>query len=189
MYFNKNNSLMKPITASFLALVLAGLSYSCQSSRTGTGLQDKKANTAKNYPLNVSFSADYVIVNPTQRVALWGADSFSQPRGGRMSTVGDGYFLTLKGNSINAELPYYGQRDLFRDPYESPDIILKDGALENIKYGRTADRKILALEFDVLRNTERFHVQLIIMSDRSAYLQVNSPQRQSIRYEGTVASL
>ncbi|HSR61734.1 MAG TPA: DUF4251 domain-containing protein [Robiginitalea sp.] len=179
---------MKPISAMLLVIGLAGSLLSCQSSQSAPGAADR-SSAAKNYPLKVSFQADYVQMVATPVTALWNADSNSQHRGGRINIAGEGHSLTLRGNSVNADLPYYGQRDMFRGVYDEPTIIFKEKTLENITYGRTADRKIVMLEFDVRQNTERFHVQLVILRDKKAYLLLNSPQRQSIRYEGRVEVL
>lgn len=97
--------------------------------------------------------------------------------------------MTLRDRSVNADLPYYGQRDLFRDVYEQPEIILKEKTLQNISYTRSSDQRTLALEFDVTHLTERFHFRLVIMPDKKAFLLLQSPHRQSIRYEGRVAVL
>lgn len=178
---------MRPLFVLFLAFGLMGILYSCDSMQSA-GQASDGGNETKNYPLRVSFQADYVTIIPSRGVAIWDMDNSSQPRSGRMNTLGQGY-MTLRDHSVNADLPYYGQRDLFRDMYEQPDIILKDKTLQNITYVRSADHKIVALEFDVHQNTERFHVQLVIMPDKKAYLFLQSPQRQSIRYEGRVEVL
>ena len=179
---------MKAFSGLVLAFGLIGLLHSCQPSQTSARSVDR-IKTGKNYPLRVSFQPDYVVVQQTEYVALWNLDADSQPRGGRINTSGDGYFLTLKDNTVNADLPYYGQRYEFIGVYEEPRIRIKDKSLENITYGRTADRKVVSLEFDVLQIAERFHVKLVIQQDRKAYLLVFSPHRQSIRYEGKVEVL
>ena len=170
-----------------LSIGLSGMLNSCQSAQSSAKTADESPGS-KNYPLSVSFRADYVTVIASQRVALWNLDNASQPRTGRLSTGGQGY-MTLRDRSVNADLPYYGQRDLFRDVYEQPEIILKDKALQNVSYARSSDRRTLALEFDVMLNTERFHFRLVIMQDKRAFLLLQSPHRQSIRYEGRVEAL
>ena len=176
---------MKPISGFVLVFGLIGFLYSCQSARSSANSN----YTGKSYPLRVSFQADYVFVQATQQNAIWEVNSSSQPRSGRINTTGDGYFMTLLDNTVNANLPYYGQRYEFMGVNEEPVILLKDKSLENIKYGRTADHSVVTLEFDVRQKTERFHVQLVIQRNRKAFLLVSSPQRQSIRYDGRVEVL
>lgn len=178
---------MRPLFVLFLAFGFLGILNSCNTNQPVSQASDGGTGS-KNYPLRVSFQVDYVTVTPTQRIAIWNMDNASQPRTGRLNTGGQGY-MTLRDHSVNADLPYYGQRDLFRDVYEQPDIILKDKTLQNVTYVRSADHRIMALEFDVHQNTERFHVQLVIMRDKKAYLLLQSPHRQSIRYEGRVEVL
>ena len=178
---------MRHFWSLFLSIGLSGILISCQSAQSSIKTTDGSPG-AKNYPLRISFMADYVTVISSQRVALWNLDNVSQPRTGRLSTGGQGY-MTLRDRSVNADLPYYGQRDLFRDVYEQPEIILKDKKLQNITYARSSDQRTLALEFDVALNTERFHFRLVIMQDKRAFLLLQSPHRQSIRYEGRVEAL
>lgn len=188
MYFTVKCIFVIRISGFVLIFSLMGILHSCQSSRTSARSGDR-VNSTKSYPLRVSFQPDYVEVQQTEFVALWDLDRHSQPRGGRINTSGDGYFLTLKNNTINADLPYYGQRYEFLGVYEEPRIRIKDKSLENVTYGRTADRKIVSLEFDVLQIAERFHVKLVIQHDKKAYLLIFSPHRQSIRYDGRVEVL
>ena len=176
---------MKPISGFVLVFGLIGFLYSCQSARSSANSN----YTGKSYPLRVSFQADYVFVQQTESVALWNLDISSQPKRGRISTSGDGYFLTLLDNTVNANLPYYGQRYEFLGANDESDILFKDKFIENITYSRTADHNIVSLEFDVRQITERFHVQLVIQRNKKAYLLLSSPQRQSIQYEGRVKIL
>ena len=179
---------MKPISGFLLAFGLTGLLYSCQSAQSSAGSSDT-SNTGKSYPLRVSFQADYAVVQQTESVALWSMDRSSQPKSGRINISGDGYFLTLLDNTVNADLPYYGQRYEFLGANDESDILFKDKFIENITYSRTADHNIVSLEFDVRQITERFHVQLVIQRNKKAYLLLSSPQRQSIQYEGRVKIL
>ncbi len=118
-----------------------------------------------------------------------GRDGYLQNWGRQSNMQGQGYFMTLEGNTINADLPYFAPRDLFRDVYDEPGIVMDDKLIENITFVRSADNRIVSLEFDVRRLTERFHIRLVIMPDKRAILTLKSPQRQFVRYEGTVASL
>lgn len=179
---------MKSISGLLAACALLVSATSCQAPQAAVKSTDQVVAT-KSYPLKIAFQADFAVPTPEQGAAMDNRAGFWQPGGTRINTQGQGYFLTLDGNSVNADLPYYGQRDLFRDMYGDLGITFDDKALENITYGRTSDNKVVALEFNVRRNSERFHVQLVIMPSKKAYLTLNSPQRKTIRYEGTVASL
>ena len=178
---------MKPVYFLLSACALIGV-YSCQATQVAVNATNQDA-AAKSYPLKINFQPEFVESLSQQGSITAGRAGIWQPWDSGKNMGGDGYYMILSGNSVKADLPYYGQRDLFRDVYEKPGILIDNKTIENITYGRSADNKVVALEFDVQRLTERFHVRLVIMPDKRAVLFLSSPQRQAVRYEGTVASL
>lgn len=179
---------MKSISGLLAACALLVGATSCQAPQAAVKSTDQVVAT-KSYPLKIAFQAEFSESVPPQGVVAAGSPGYLQNWGGRGNTQGQGYFMTLEGSTINADLPYYASRNLFRDVYEQPGIVLDDKRIENIEYVRSGDNRIVAIEFDVHQLTERFHVRLVIGPDKRAILILNSPQRQLVRYEGTVASL
>lgn len=188
LYIKGRRTLMKHFVLFSLCCSALMSVLSC-SAPNSIASYSEEIEASLEYPLRISFVADYTVPLPVHGWATQYQAGFWPRSFGRIDNKGEGFYLTLEGNAINAVLPYYGQRDLFRSIHDTPGIVLTDKTLEKFSYQRSADHRILALEFQTRQHTERFELQLIILRNKKAYLSISSPQRRTVLYQGRVESL
>ncbi|WP_158211905.1 DUF4251 domain-containing protein [Robiginitalea sediminis] len=100
-----------------------------------------------------------------------------------------GFYLSIQGDRVTAELPHYIMRQFFRDAYERPGIFIDNKQLTNLAYTRYKDPREFTLQFEVLNLTERLRFELHIMPDQTAYMKLLSAQRPMVTgYTGKVSS-
>ena len=98
---------------------------------------------------------------------------------------GQDFFLTLEGDSVKAVLPYYHQKEQFRNMYGRNWIEL-NYPISELSYWLSPNRRLADIRFDVQDQTERFQVQIRLFGNQRAEVTVNSAQRDRIKYRGAV---
>lgn len=131
-----------------------------------------------------TFEADFALPQ-TSRAYVNAANATLVRAGGNTLSrisLGGGYFLKMKGDSVETHLPYYGVRDNFSE-YGRPDGIELDSEIENLKVNQK-NSGAYQLEFYARQKTERFQITLDIFPGGKANLLISSGQRDAIRFEG-----
>jgi hypothetical protein len=174
-----------PFLKGFVFMALAMLLSSCGSSKTQATAEQLAQLQSLVESRNFSFEAEFALPQTSQ--AYVGAANATLARAGgntlsRISLVGEGYFLTMKGDSVEAYLPYYGVRDNFSE-YGRPDGIELDSEIENLKHAKK-NSGAYQIRFDARKKTERFQITLDMFAGGKANLLIYSGQRDAIRYEG-----
>jgi len=167
----------------FLGLLL--VLGSCGSSKTPATPEQLAQLQSLVESRNFSFEAEFALPQ-TSRAYIGAANATVARAGGnslsRISLGGEGYFLKMKGDSVETHLPYYGVRDNFSE-YGRPDGIELDSGVENLKVSQK-NSGAYQLQFYAKQKTERFQITLDIFPGEKANLLIASGQRDAIRYEG-----
>lgn len=107
----------------------------------------------------------------------------------RINLIGNTNFLIIKGDSIKAQLPYYGERRIVTN-YNSNNVgIALNGLLKEWKAEFHEQKKLYSLRFQANQGTENYDIRITIFPNKKTDINVNSTHRNNISYSGTVKSL
>lgn len=175
------------ILITFCLLLLAG----CKSSST-TSESERQwlANQMDSKELKAEF--DFVLPMTTNSlVQLGNAGMFpAGSNAGRISLLGNQGRFTMKGDSVIADLPYFGERQL-GGSYNPKDVGINfKGVADDLVIEKNKKNNGYEIQFDIGSTTssEQFRVNLFIFPNKTARMSVNSNQRFRVGYEGSLVS-
>lgn len=105
----------------------------------------------------------------------------AQPMSWQQIPLSSSYFLTLKGDSVEVILPYFGRA--YMVSYASMDGGIKlNSPIEN--YLKKQKRKNIEISFETRTETDSYQFQITVTSSGYASIFVSSDNRQSINFNG-----
>jgi len=106
----------------------------------------------------------------------------------RIDVTGQGYFIKVHGDSVSANLPYYGERQMGGGYDDNPGIKF-NAVPENIEIVREDAKNRHRIKFTINDKTETFIINTEVYPKSSAMVSIRSSHRNRIRYSGTVEAL
>ncbi|MFD2585587.1 DUF4251 domain-containing protein [Croceitalea marina] len=104
----------------------------------------------------------------------------------QISLIGNANFLRIKGDSIKAQLPYYGERQISSN-YGSTDTgIVLDGLVEDLTMDFNEKKNRYELRFQANQAIENYQIAINIFSNKQASININSTHRTNIAYRGDI---
>ncbi|MEO1010973.1 MAG: DUF4251 domain-containing protein [Bacteroidota bacterium] len=177
----------------FLVGVLVFLMVSCASSSEMSGTLDQKKKL-DNMVFYKSFEMIADWAQPQMTNAMNSvANSGLIPPGsapGQISLIGNPNYLRVKGDSVSAFLPYYGERQMGGGYNTNQGASIKfDGIPRDFKITKRKRKKGYTATFDISDNTESYKVTLSLFPNLRGNIIVNSSQRFVIRYSGSIREI
>lgn len=132
-------------------------------------------------------TANPTMTNGVTAVAMSGL----WPPGGTFSSIslqGNNNYMTVKGDSILADLPYFGERQMGGGYGNNTGITFK-GIPSRYKEEFDASKNEMRIVFTISDKLETYQVTLSAFPNKKATLIVNSTQRFPIRYLGELKEL
>ncbi|MGB5555494.1 MAG: DUF4251 domain-containing protein [Flavobacteriaceae bacterium] len=106
----------------------------------------------------------------------------------RINLLGNGNYLSMKGDSVQANLPYFGERQM-GGGYGDNAGIKFNGVAKNLEIQKIEQKQAYQIDFSISEGSETYTVRMNLLANLKARIRVLSTQRRSIGYEGTVKSL
>lgn len=106
----------------------------------------------------------------------------------RIDVTGSGYFIKMKGDSVSADLPYYGERQM-GGGYNSDAGIKFDGVPKNLEIVKNDIKQSYLLKFSVDANAEDYFVAVVVGNNLTSTIDIRSSHRNRIRYTGTATQV
>ncbi|MCE2612191.1 DUF4251 domain-containing protein [Flavobacteriaceae bacterium D16] len=103
----------------------------------------------------------------------------------RINLIGTPNSFEIRGDSIYADLPYYGERRIVSG-YPGGEGISFTGAIEDYKTDFDKKTGSYRITFDADDEVERYDITIRLFPGQRAVLMFFSTQRNPIRYEGIV---
>lgn len=131
--------------------------------------------------------ADFAVPLATQAYLSAANLGYAQARGSspaRVNLTGEGYFLSLKKDSVRTDLPYFGTRDNVTNYGRRGGGIKLETEIEDFSQRKT--ERGYEMEFFAREEFERFRFILTVYPNLETQLSVFSPQRDIIRYTGKI---
>ncbi|WP_350288461.1 DUF4251 domain-containing protein [uncultured Croceitalea sp.] len=107
----------------------------------------------------------------------------------QISLMGNANYLKIEGDSIKAQLPYYGERQISSNYGSTNTGISLDGLVEDLTMVFNEKRNRYELRFQASENTETYQVAINIFPNKQAQMNINSTHRDNIAYRGDVKSI
>ena len=107
---------------------------------------------------------------------------------GRIDVAGSGYFIKIDGDSVSADLPYYGERQM-GGGYNSDSGIKFDGIGKNLEITKDDLKQSYTLGFSIASNSENYIVRIEVGNNMTSTSNIRSSHRNRIRYSGDVEAL
>lgn len=115
------------------------------------------------------------------------ADWATPMRGERIVVAEIPNGLTVKNDSANAQLPFYGVRQVGYNFNETG--IRFDGTMSEVSLKVSESRNALKYAFEIEEDGEVYQVLMTIFGNRTAYIDINSSERDSMAYQGQLEPL
>ena len=107
----------------------------------------------------------------------------------RINLMGTNNFLEVKGDTVSANLPYYGERQI-AGAYNNSDVGIQfNGVSENFKMSYNETKAAYEFEFTAKNKSEIFNINGVLFANNTVSLYVNSSQRLTINYQGILKEL
>ena len=106
----------------------------------------------------------------------------------RINLIGNANYLIMKGDSVRAQLPYWGERQTTQN-YGRVEGITFDGLAENIRSSKNESQIYYDMDFNLRNKSDLLQCTLRFYSGQRALLTVQSNMRNQIRFDGTYKSL
>lgn len=109
--------------------------------------------------------------------------------GQRIDLSGNGNFLEVKGDSVKANLPFFGERQMGGGYNSEGAGIQFDQVAKSMNFHYDEAKNIHVVKFRAKDGAESFEVTLNVFSNKKSSLLINSSQRDMIRYQGLIEKL
>lgn len=107
----------------------------------------------------------------------------------RIDLIGTASIFMVKGDSVIADLPYYGERQM-GGAYNPNDIGIKfKGVPEKFELNFNEKKQAYEMQFNINNGTEAFNVNGVLFPNKRAMLFINTSQRLTIQYQGDFEEL
>lgn len=103
----------------------------------------------------------------------------------RIDVTGSGYFIEVQGDSVSANLPYYGERQM-GGGYNSDSGIAFNGVTDDLVIKKNKGKSSYTASFSITGNSERYFVTTVIGSSLYTTTSIQSSERNRIRYSGEI---
>jgi len=107
----------------------------------------------------------------------------------RIDLGGTGYYLKVKGDSVSANLPFWGERRMGGGYNTRNSGINFDGLAKNFETIKNEENASYIVKFSVSDKTEIFNVTANISNNTSSLITIWSSHRNQIRYSGNTRAL
>lgn len=106
----------------------------------------------------------------------------------QINIQGNSNYLKFEGDSVFADLPYFGERQIGGGYNRNSGIEFK-GLPKDLEISNGNKRNQYIIAFNINDETENYQVSLILYPNLNAIINVNSSQRNSISYRGNLKKL
>lgn len=170
-----------------IVLILGASTSSCKSSGSAVSAEvledmDRFLDTR-----DFRMDAEFVMPTPSRALAGTAATGYGQIRGSsatNLNVQGEGYFIAIKGDSAFTQLPYFGSLENMTSYNTANAGINVQGLMEDFKI--KPRKKGREVSFYVKKGFERFRFLMAVTPSLKTDVSVFSPQRDVIRYSGTL---
>ncbi|GGG45300.1 hypothetical protein GCM10011414_13570 [Croceivirga lutea] len=177
---------MKKLFPLLFFSILIGLGCKTNSRTVDPEQVQALANSLESNPLKIEFDFALPLVT-TSMAQLGNAQLFPYgSNASRISLNGSNATMVISKDSVEAHLPYYGERQIVTTTNPSNAGIQFNGVPNNFKVNQNLDKGMVLVTFDINNATENFQIDLELFPNKRAMLHVFSTHRRRISYQGNI---
>jgi len=106
-----------------------------------------------------------------------------------VNLVGNSNYLKVMGDSVAAELPYFGERQMGGGYNQNGSGVEFSGMPREWQLTKNEKAGRYELRFKINQESESFNVNVVVFPNLNSSINITSSQRFSIRYEGTAKAI
>lgn len=106
----------------------------------------------------------------------------------QINIQGDSNYVRFEGDTVSADLPYFGERQMGGGYNRNTGIEFK-GVPEDLEIFNKEDKNHYVISFNISEETENYRVSLRLYPNLNASIYVSSSQRNPISYRGNLKPL
>ncbi len=106
----------------------------------------------------------------------------------QINIQGDSNYFKFEGDTVSAELPYFGERQMGGGYNQDTGIKFK-GVPEDLEIINEEDKNHYTINFNISEETENYQISLRLYPNLNALIHVNSSNRFTINYRGNLKEL
>ncbi|WP_461532659.1 DUF4251 domain-containing protein [Sinomicrobium sp.] len=107
----------------------------------------------------------------------------------RVSLIGNPNYLEIRGDSVSARLPYFGERKTGGGYDPDGEGIKFDQKISEMDIEFIDAKKMYRISFDARQRSELYNITLEVFSNKKTNMVVNSSERSLIGFEGSISSI
>lgn len=167
-----------------------GLLWSCGSTKSAEAITMKNQQFAalKELVATKSFVVAVESAYPLQTYAVMQVTNAllqnTGNTGSRIPLIGNGNYIKIKGDTVQAELAYYGEVRMVSSLNPRDSGINFEGVPSTFDVTENEKKQTIKLEFEIKSKSDQFSVIMQLYANKRAIVFINSMTRTSIRYEG-----
>ena len=175
---------MKTLIFTMLTLVL--ISCGSQADATSNPELNDWVNE-RNFTIESDFAMPMTstAVNAVLSSGILGPGNTSN----QISLIGNYNYLTIKGDSIKADLPYFGERQMGGGYNTLETGITIDGLLKNYEVETRKGMYVIRFGARDTQGNESYNFTINLSPSLYANMSINSTQRTNIQFRGTVEAV
>lgn len=171
-----------------LGLLLLIATFSCKSGAESFTAAEMNELDELIKSKAIEFEADWAIPFATNSLNQISNANLLPPgsSASRINLNGNPNFLKIKGDSVSAYLPYYGERQ-FGVVYNNSNVGIQfNGILEDYEVEKDEEKQSYKIRFKVSATSDYYNVFITVFPNLRTYIDINSNQRLIISYQGDV---
>ncbi|MBR9846395.1 MAG: DUF4251 domain-containing protein [Algicola sp.] len=184
---------MKSTHKSLLILIFFGLLLmsSCNSSKSKATPEQLNRLSELIYSKNFEITSDMAYPQVSSgMVSLQSSGLIPQGSSvNQINLIGNVNYLRVVGDSIYAELPYFGERQMNAGYNGSDSSIIIENVLQNYTVEKNSNDNSYSIGFNAKTERELLRFNITVFPNLSTSMLVNGPTRTPIRYSGTVIKI
>jgi len=175
-----------------LIVVVLSLIWSCGSSKSEEtmAMKEHQINNLKELVDTKSFIFNAETAYPTQTYAVMQVTNAflrnTGNTGGHIYLASNGDYIKIMGDTVKAELSYFGESRVVASVDPRDTGINFEGQPTNYKVSENEKKKTLTLKFDINSKSDQYKVIMQLYPSKRAKIFVNCANRTSIRYDGEI---
>ncbi len=172
-----------------------GLLWSCGSTKSAESITMKNQQFAalKELVATKSFVVAVESAYPLQTYAVMQVTNAllqnTGNTGSRIPLIGNGNYIKIKGDTVQAELAYYGEVRMVSSLNPRDSGINFEGVPSTFDVTENEKKQTIKLEFEIKSKSDLFSVIMQLYANKRAIVFINSMTRTSIRYEGKLNAI
>ena len=180
--------LLKKKTLRLAILIFMGLLISCSSTKEQMTAKESTELETILMGKDFSFEATFAFPRVTNSMAQLANAGLLAPgsNAARINLMGSANYMTFQNDTIQASLPYFGERQLV-STYGNRNVGIEfDGPAENLVIEMDKKGSSYLVQFSGQSSTESYRVIMNVYPNKTAYVTITSSHRFPIGYSGFI---